>query len=135
VLTADAEQQPEDLRRQRLGELLDLLGKKSISQTEVAIRAKVPPQDLTDLQVVRRNLTELSCGLQEEFEVDNLWLLDRREPIQPQRVWSLPRRRAVCRCFPNRLKARHSPCRRGTARRWKSPVWPPRQKYPRPPSL
>jgi len=44
VLTADAKQLLEDLHRQRLGEPLDMLGKKSVSRGQVALRAKVPPQ-------------------------------------------------------------------------------------------
>jgi transcriptional regulator with XRE-family HTH domain len=64
------------LPARRLVELLQTLAEQRITQTEVARRAMVPPQYLSDTKNGRRPLTELFARrLAEEFGFDHQWLL------------------------------------------------------------
>ena len=73
--------------RQRLGELLALLDSEGVSQREVAARANVPPQYLSDVKGGRRTMTELFARrLGEEFGVDYVWLLGHTRSMEPPRV-------------------------------------------------
>jgi transcriptional regulator with XRE-family HTH domain len=76
-MTADTPEgaQP-SLPARRLVELLESLGGKGISQTQVARRANVPPQYVSDVRNERRPLTELFARrLAEEFGFNFQWLL------------------------------------------------------------
>jgi len=67
------------LPTQRLIELLKRLGQRGITQAEVARRANVPAQYLSDVRNQRRPLTELFARrLAEEFEFDYQWLLGKK---------------------------------------------------------
>ena len=64
------------LPARRLVELLQRLGEKGISQAQVARRANVPAQYVSDVRNERRTLTELFARrLAEEFHFDFEWLL------------------------------------------------------------
>ena len=71
----------QDVCRRRLQELLDTLSAEGVTQQQVAIRAGVPPQYLSDVRCGRRDLTELFARrLGEEFDVDYQWLLGVKGP-------------------------------------------------------
>jgi transcriptional regulator with XRE-family HTH domain len=78
--------------RERLLELLQLLEKRGLTQQEIALRTKVPPQYLSDVKTGRRTLTELYARrLSEEFGVDHAWLLGRDErPIASRAAPTTP---------------------------------------------
>lgn len=74
----------------RLAELLQRLDEKGISQAQVARRANVPPQYISDVKNKHRPLTELFARrLAEEFGFDFQWLLGLED--SPERsVLSVP---------------------------------------------
>lgn len=62
---------------ERLSQFLELLAKQGISQQQVARRANLPPQYLSDIKKGRRPLSELVARrLGDQFGVDYLWLLE-----------------------------------------------------------
>lgn len=62
--------------RQRLTDLLDRLAQEGLSQQQVASRANLPPQYLSDIKCGRRPITELVARrLGDEFDVNYAWLL------------------------------------------------------------
>jgi hypothetical protein len=85
--TDDDDPKLQDLRIQRLNQLLAKLAEQGVSQKEVAFRAKVPPAYLADVKAGSRTLTELFARrLQEEFAVDYLWLLGQSNTMQMKRA-------------------------------------------------
>jgi transcriptional regulator with XRE-family HTH domain len=65
-----------NLPAQRFVQLLQRLGKQGISQAQVARRANVPPQYVSDVKNIRRPLTELFARrLADEFGCNYLWIL------------------------------------------------------------
>lgn len=65
-----------EVRHERLVQLLDLLVQRGFSQQQVAERAKVPVQYLSDIKNGRRPLGELVARrIGEEFDVNFQWLL------------------------------------------------------------
>jgi len=71
----------------RLIEFLDRLKKQGISQREVAGRAKVSVQYLSDVKGGGRNFTELFARrLTEEFGGDYRWLLGQSDSMEPPRL-------------------------------------------------
>ena len=70
-----------DVCRQRLQELLDTLSAQGVTQQQVAIRAGVPPQYVSDVRCGRRGLTELFARrLGGEFGIDYQWLMGGKSP-------------------------------------------------------
>ncbi len=64
------------LASQRLSDLLELLSRQGLTQIQVASRANLPPQYVSDIKKGRRPMTELVARrLGEEFDVDFHWLL------------------------------------------------------------
>ena len=71
----------QEISRQRLQELLDTLSEQGVTQQQVAIRAGVPPQYLSDVRCGRRGTTELFARrLGAEFGVDYQWLMGGNGP-------------------------------------------------------
>ena len=72
----------QDVCRRRLQELLDTLSAEGVTQQQVAIRAGVPPQYLSDVRCGRRDLTELFARrVGGEFGVDYQWLMGGTGPM------------------------------------------------------
>jgi transcriptional regulator with XRE-family HTH domain len=79
----------DEVGRERLGELLQHLGKKGVTQQEISKRAGLAPSYLTDVKLGRRPLGELVARrLGEAFEVDYRWLLGEIGTMDPVRVGS-----------------------------------------------
>jgi transcriptional regulator with XRE-family HTH domain len=80
--------QPENLSRQRVNDLLELLAQQGLTQQQVASRANLPGQYLSDMKRGRRPVTELVARrLGEQFDVNYEWLLgtsNRMESSQTQ---------------------------------------------------
>lgn len=78
------------LPARRFFELLQSLGRQGISQAQVARRANVPPQYVSDVRNARRPLTELFARrLADEFDFNFQWLLGLEDsPDRP--VLSVP---------------------------------------------
>jgi transcriptional regulator with XRE-family HTH domain len=72
-----------ELAARRFAKLLESLEKKGISQSDAALRIKLPPQYISDVKQGRRPMTELFARrLAEEFRVDHHWLLGRSGSIE-----------------------------------------------------
>ena len=66
----------QDLAVKRLNQLVEQLAAKGLSQVQIAARASIPPQYLSDIKHGRRVLTELVARrLGEEFELNYEWLM------------------------------------------------------------
>ncbi|GDY11106.1 hypothetical protein LBMAG52_45940 [Planctomycetia bacterium] len=72
------------LAGERLCELLEQFAQQGISQQQVAIRAGIPPQYLSDIKNGRRPMTELVARrIGHEFQVNYEWLLGMNDTIEP----------------------------------------------------
>ncbi len=75
---------PGELGLERLCDLLERLTQQGISQQQVAIRAGIPPQYLSDIKNGRRPMTELVARrIGHEFQVNYEWLLGTSDTIEP----------------------------------------------------
>ena len=64
------------LAQRRLAELLESFRKQEISQLQIAARANLPPQYLSDIKTGRRPMTELVARrLSDAFDVNMQWLM------------------------------------------------------------
>ena len=69
---------------ERLCELLERLARQGISQQQVAVRAGIPPQYLSDIKNGRRPMTELVARrIGHEFQVNYEWLLGLSDTFEP----------------------------------------------------
>jgi transcriptional regulator with XRE-family HTH domain len=76
--------QPQNLSRTRLEKLLGLLEQQGLTQQEVASRAKLPPQYLSDMKQGRRPITELVARrLGDAFDINYQWLLGTSNHMEP----------------------------------------------------
>ncbi len=74
----------QNLSRRRLADLLKLLAQQGLTQQQVASRANLPPQYLSDLKCGRRPMTELVARrLGEEFDINHHWLLGTSNTMEP----------------------------------------------------
>lgn len=72
-----------ELATQRLNELLTDLLAQGLTQTQIAARAAIPPQYLSDIKRGERPLTELVARrLGEEFDCDYAWLLGASDTME-----------------------------------------------------
>jgi plasmid maintenance system antidote protein VapI len=72
------------LRQSRLAEFLELQAQQGLTQQEVAARARVNPQYLSDLKHGRRPMTELVARrLGEEFQIHRDWFLGTSSRMDP----------------------------------------------------
>jgi len=72
----DDDYSPAGLATQRLNDLLELLAGQELTQIQIASRAGLPPQYISDIKKGRRPMTELVARrLGDEFDVDYQWLL------------------------------------------------------------
>ena len=87
VKTADSDDSREELRKNRLESLLQVLEKQGLTQGDIARRIDVPAQYLSDVKSGRRSLTELFARrFQDEFGVDYHWLLGNRGSMEVPRL-------------------------------------------------
>lgn len=71
------------LAEQRLSDLLELLSEQGFTQTQIAARAGLPPQYLSDIKHGRRPMTELVARrLGDGFDVNYEWLLGIRPSME-----------------------------------------------------
>ncbi|MCA9125191.1 MAG: helix-turn-helix transcriptional regulator [Planctomycetaceae bacterium] len=64
------------LSAQRLSDLLESLAERGLNQAQVAVKAGLPPQYVSDIKRSRRPMTELVARrLGEEFDVNFQWLM------------------------------------------------------------
>ena len=86
VWIMDSEDQGVSIKQfsiQRLNRLLEMLSDRGHSQTQVAARAGIPAQYLSDIKHGRRPMTELVARrLGEEFDVNFQWLLGTSDSME-----------------------------------------------------
>ena len=74
----------QNLSRRRLADFLQRLARQGLTQQQVASRANLPPQYLSDLKCGRRPMTELVARrLGEEFDINHHWLLGTSNTMEP----------------------------------------------------
>jgi transcriptional regulator with XRE-family HTH domain len=74
----------QNLSRRRLADFLQRLAQQGLTQQQVASRANLPPQYLSDLKCGRRPMTELVARrLGEEFDINHHWLLGTSNTMEP----------------------------------------------------
>jgi hypothetical protein len=82
---------PLGLAQKRMGELLEILSRQGFTQQEVASRAGLPSQYVSDIKRGRRPMTELVARrLGEQFDVHYQWLMGTSSAMMPPRPQASP---------------------------------------------
>lgn len=73
----------DELSAERLSDLLKLLSAQGHTQTQIAQRAALPPQYISDIKQGRRPMTELVARrIGDEFDVNFQWLLGQSDTME-----------------------------------------------------
>ena len=90
-----------ELGLERLCDLLERLTQQGTSQQQVATRAGIPPQYLSDIKNGRRPMTELVARrIGHEFQIDYQWLLGASDTMEPIMVRTTSHQPSRGNCLP-----------------------------------
>lgn len=93
---------PQELAQSRLGEFLEAMSRKGLTQQQVATQAGLPAQYISDIKHGRRPMTELVARrLSEQLNVSHEWLLGTSDSTAPPRAPAhLPNSAVSVVCLP-----------------------------------